>query len=511
MKSDLVIVYHRQPYEEVEVDGKVELRPNKSPNGIVPTLKSFFSEVSHGAWVAWKLWDEDKENDWERVVTIKDDFGEYSVSRLGLTAEQVSSFYHVTSKEALWPILHSFVDAYDYGPVDWPTFQEVNFLFAQAAAEQSADDAIVWIHDYNLWLVPTYLRQMKPNARISFFHHTPFPAPDVFNVLPWRNEIMESLLSCDQVGFHIPRYAVNFANAARTLFDVSIEEELEVEDGMSPRGMALSEPTIITRLKYREQIVNIDAFPVGTNVNYIEELVSQPAAEEKLKKIKDELGDKRLIVSIARTDYTKGTREVLETFERLLERRKELHGNIRLMCVSVTANMNMAVYRQTQEDIEGLVGRINGRFSTFDWVPIVLFTNAVPLEELVCYFQAADVCWLTPLRDGLNLVCKEFCAARTDEQGVLVISEFMGAAVQLPYAVLTNPYSERFMDAAIDQALDMAPDEQKARMQMMRNNVRRYDITHWANHTMTSFNELAESRAGRPVDHKKPAPAKLEA
>ena len=184
MKSDLVIVYHRQPYEEVEVDGKIELRANKSPNGIVPTLKSFFGEVSHGAWIAWKLREYGEMPDWERVVTISDDFGDYTVSRLALTEDQVNSFYAVTSKEALWPILHSFVDAYDYGPVDWPTFQEVNFLFAQAAAEQAADDAIIWIHDYNLWLVPVYLRQMKPNARISFFHHTPFPSPDVFNVLP---------------------------------------------------------------------------------------------------------------------------------------------------------------------------------------------------------------------------------------------------------------------------------------------------------------------------------------
>lgn len=502
MKSDLVIVYHRQPYEEVEVDGKTEFRVNKSPNGIVPTLTSFFGEVSHGAWVAWKLRETGEMADWDRVVTIHDDFGDYDVSRLGLTDEQVKSFYHVTSKEALWPILHSFVDAYDYGPVDWPTFQEVNFLFAQAAAEQAADDAIIWIHDYNLWLVPTYLRQMKPNARISFFHHTPFPSADVFNILPWRNEIMESLLACDLVGFHIPRYAVNFANSARSLFDVEVQEEIPVEDGMSPRGMALSEPTIITRMKYRDQIVNIDAFPVGTNIDYIEELASKVSSKEKVKEIKEELGGKRLIVSIARTDYTKGTKEMLEAFERLLEHRKELHGQVRLMCVSVSANQNMAVYQKAQQEIEGLVGRINGRFGTFEWAPIMLFTNAIPLEDLVAYFQAADVCWLTPLRDGLNLVCKEYCAARTDELGTLVISEFMGAAVQLPYAVLTNPYSERFMDAAIDQALDMKPEEQTARMQKMRANVRRYDIKHWSEHTMQSFKEISDSRAGKPHSHK---------
>lgn len=313
---------------------------------------------------------------------------------------------------------------------------------------------------------------------------------------------MESLLACDLVGFHIPRYAMNFVHAARSLFDVEVQEELDIEDGMSPRGMALSEPTIITRLKFRNQIVNVDAFPVGTNMAHIEEIAGRPETAERLKAIEEELDGKRLIVSIARTDYTKGTKEMLESFERLLKRRKDLHGEIRLMVVSVSANQNMAVYQQVQQEIEGLVGRINGQFGRFDWVPINLFTSAIPLEELAAYFQAANVCWLKPLRDGLNLVCKEYCAARVDEQGTLVISEFMGAAVQLPYAVLTNPYSERFMDAAIDQALDMSPEEQKGRMVAMRANVSRYDMKHWSEHTMNRFGELADSRAGRPKSHK---------
>jgi glucosylglycerol-phosphate synthase len=213
-KSPFVIVYHRQPYEEVVENGRVVFKENKSPNGIVPALKGFFGTAKDAVWVAWKQLPASGKPNFERTVHVKDSYGEYDVVRLPLTAEQVKAFYHVTSKEALWPILHSFPGMFNYGPADWENFREVNRLFAEAACEQAADDALIWVHDYNLWLVPHYVRQIKPNARIAFFHHTPFPAADIFNVLPWREEILTSLLSCDVVGFHIPRYAENFASVA---------------------------------------------------------------------------------------------------------------------------------------------------------------------------------------------------------------------------------------------------------------------------------------------------------
>lgn len=490
MKSNLVIVYHRQPMEELVEDGKTVYRPHRSPNGIVPTLKSFFGEIDRGAWVAWTQVKAKHQEQFQRVVTVSDSVGDYSVVRLPLTPQQVKSFYHVTSKEALWPILHSFPETYDYEPVDWPTYREVNWLFAEAAAQEAADDALIWVHDYNLWLVPTYLRQIKPNARIAFFHHTPFPAPDVFNVLPWRAEIMESLLKCDLVGFHIPRYAANFVAAARTLFDVEITETTQTEPGMSPTGMALSEPSVPTRIRHKNHNVNIDAFPVGTNADYISEVAHRPQTAEKIDEIRQALNGRRLIVSVGRTDYTKGTREMLEAYERLLARRPEMRDKVTLMVTSVSSNTNMTVYRKAQRDIEALVGRINGRYGNLGWQPIILFTTAIPFEELIAYYAAADVCWIAPLRDGLNLVAKEFCAARTDEQGALVLSEFTGAAVELPNAVLTNPYSHRSMDAAIDQALDMSQEEQRARMQRLRHCVQHYDIAHWAKHVMQRFAEI---------------------
>ncbi|MDG4647777.1 glucosylglycerol-phosphate synthase [Roseibacterium sp. SDUM158017] len=485
MPSDLVIVYHRQPYEEVVEDGKVVLKENKSPNGIVPTLKSFFGSVDHGAWVAWKLAEDPSNPDFERVIEIEDAYGKYSVSRLPLSASQVSEFYHITSKEAFWPILHSFKERYNYDPVDWPNFREVNWAFAEAAAAEAAKGALVWVHDYNLWLVPGYLRKLRPDVRIAFFHHTPFPAADMFNVLPWRKEIVESLLACDDVGFHIPRYASNFVSVARSLFDVGTVDRLQVPDKWLGEGTALTERVVPSRLSYDGREVAISVTPVGVDVSYIEEQARSETAIAKAKEIREDLGDTQLVLSVGRTDYTKGGIEQLTSFERVLEANPDLLGKVRLMHVSVSANRNMAAYESVQNEIEQIAGRINGRFGTFAWQPISLISRAIPFVELVSYYMAADVAWITPLADGMNLVCKEFAASRVDGDGVLVLSEFAGAAVELGDAVTTNPFSNRSMDGAILAALAMPEEERRGRMKGLRAAVHETDVRSWAPGTMT--------------------------
>ncbi|SFJ93218.1 glucosylglycerol-phosphate synthase [Celeribacter neptunius] len=489
MSSNLVIVYHRQPYEEVEVDGKIEYRENKSPNGIVPTLKSFFGRVDKGAWIAWKHADDPANPDFERVIEIDDAYGKYTVSRLPLTPEQVTSFYHVSSKEAFWPILHGFKERYNYDPVDWPTFREVNWAFAEAAAAEAAEGAVVWVHDYNLWLVPGYLRTLRPDVKISFFHHTPFPNADIFNVLPWRKEILESLLACDVVGFHIPRYVNNFVSAARSLLEVETLKREKVKPELASETSALSEQSVVTEVGFDGRTVRLQASPVGVDVEYIEQLASSDKTAAKVKEIKQEIGDGQLILSVGRTDYTKGGIEQLESFERLLESRPDLRGKVRLMHVSVAANSNMTAYEEIQRDLEHLAGKINGRYGSFEWQPIALISRPVPFEDLVAYYRAADVAWITPLADGMNLVCKEYCAARTDEDGVLVLSEFAGAAVELAAAVPANPFSHKSMDGAIQFALDLPLEERRGRMISNRKMVKLQDIRFWAEDQMQAFGD----------------------
>lgn len=492
-KSSLVIVYHRQPNDEVFVNGKVVYRSHKSPNGIVPTLKSFFHRLppDAGAWVASKAYDPENGVDFERVIHVEDPHGGYYVSRLPLTAEQVESFYHVTSKEALWPILHSFPSLFQYDNVDWETFREVNRLFAEAAAEQVEDDGLVWIHDYNLWLVPAYLRRLKPGVRIAFFHHTPFPGPDVFNVLPWRKEIIDSLLNCDLVGFHIPRYAKNFADVARALNCAEIETVAQVEEGLCPSGAALSEPEVPTSIRTPERCVSVGVSPVGTNPELVERYVTSKENRALQQQLLEELGGRKLLMTVGRTDYTKGMIECLFAFERLLERRPELIGEVKMLVTSVRAASTMKVYEATQREIESIVGRINGRFSKLSWTPVVLFSNAIPFDRLVAYFRIADICVTTPLRDGLNLVAKEFVAAKQGETGALILSEFAGSAVELPDAVLTNPYSNKAMDRALDAALDMSEEEASARMKRMNKVVHYYDLERWAGQVASQFEGLS--------------------
>ena len=490
MKSSLVILYHRQPYDEVIENGQTFYRDKKSPNGIVPTLRSFFNNVDKGTWVAWRQVLKKEQSVFQERVQVEQEGSNYSVLRIPLSAEQVKQFYHITSKEAFWPILHSFPYHFTSESSEWENFKEINKLFAEAACKEAADDALIWVHDYNLWLVPYYIREMKPNARIAFFHHTPFPSVDVFNILPWREEIVRSLLCCDVVGFHIPRYSENFVNVTRSLFPVEVVQRELVTGHFTTSGTALAEPEMVTKLSYEGQEVTIDAFPVGTNPEYITSIIEKPETQQKYDEIKAELNGRKLIIAAGRIDYVKGNQEMLEAFGRLLERRPELHGKVNFIVSCVSAAAGMRVYKTTQNKIEQLVGQINGRFARLDWTPIMLFTQPLPFSDLIAYYQAADVCWTTPLRDGLNLVAKEYVSAHRGENGVLILSEFVGAAVELPQAVLTNPYSVTRMDTAIDQALAMPEDEQRERMSAMYETVSTYDVKYWGDRLLKVFGNI---------------------
>ncbi|HHP7245605.1 MAG TPA: glucosylglycerol-phosphate synthase [Elainellaceae cyanobacterium] len=499
MKSSLVILYHREPYDEVKENGKIYYREKKSPNGIVPTLKSFFTNAEHGTWVAWKQISPKQQADFEERVTMEGTKGSTGVRRIPLSAEQVKNFYHITSKEAFWPILHSFPWQFTYDSSDWENFQHINKLFADAACEDAADDALIWIHDYNLWLTPYYIRQRMPNVKIAFFHHTPFPSSDIFNILPWREHIIDSLLCCDLCGFHIPRYVENFVASARSNREVEIVTRVPVDSAFTPTGTALAEPELTTQVRHNGRIVNLDAFPVGTNPDLIRTIIQKPETEQRVARIREDVGDNTLIVSAGRVDYVKGAREMLWAYERLLERRPDLHGKINMLTTAVTPASGMRVYKTAQSQIEQLVGKINGRFAKLNWTPIILFTQPIPFEELMAFFRAADIAWITPLRDGLNLVAKEYVCAHEGKDGMLVLSEFTGSAVELPDAILTNPYSSTRMDESIDLALSMSPEEKQQRMSRMYQAIQRYDVQQWANHL------FREARASEAVRGKEPA------
>ncbi|MEO1134515.1 MAG: glucosylglycerol-phosphate synthase, partial [Cyanobacteria bacterium J06639_1] len=389
--SSLVILYHREPYDEVRRDGKVSYQEKKKPNGIVPTLKSFFLNAERGTWIAWKQVTTRQRETFQEKISVGDGDTRI-VRRIPLSSQEVRDFYHITSKEAFWPILHSFPSQFTYDSANWENFKYINQLFADAACEEADNDAFIWIHDYNLWLTPYFIRQKLPNARIAFFHHTPFPSADIFNVLPWRQAIVDSLLCCDLLGFHIPRYVENFVSAAGSIRHIDVLERSEVDENAFVKlGSALAQRQMTTQVKHGDRLVHLNAFPVGTNPTTIAEILAKPETEQRIAKIREEVGDCKLILSAGRVDYVKGTRELLLSYERLLERRPELHGKVMLVNVSVAAAEGMRVYRSYRQEIEQLAGRINGRFSTMNWVAIRLFTKPLPFEEMVAHYRAADI------------------------------------------------------------------------------------------------------------------------
>ncbi|MBX3174461.1 MAG: glucosylglycerol-phosphate synthase [Gemmatimonadaceae bacterium] len=485
--SELVVVYHRQPFERAIVDGKEVLRSHRSPNGIVPTLRGFFQYFDSGTWVAWTEVPKAKAGKVIANEAVEFAGERYNVAQLGLTKEQVTSFYKVTSKAALWPILHSFVDKFDYDAADWTTFREVNQLFANATCEVASEGATVWVHDYNLWLVPKLIREQRPDLTIAFFHHTPFPSSDVFGVLPWRTEITESLLACDRVGFHIPRYAENFASVARAFGGAVTAGRQPVHERLRPEGWALQESSAVGELQWNGRTIKVDVVPLGVDVPKIEETVNGPVAQARAAEIRAQSGVETILFAVSRVDYTKGTVELLDAYARLLQRRPELVGKVKLFVVCVPPAPGMRIYDEIQATIEQRVGAINGKYSTLNWIPIVLFAQPLGFDELMAWYHAADICWVTPLRDGLNLVAKEFIAANKGEDARLVLSEFTGAAVELEAAILMHPYSARSMDRAIDEALDMPSAEARERMKRLWKATEHHDLSWWTNEMLERF------------------------
>ena len=477
--SDFVLVYHRSPYDEtIDAEGKRKWVDQKSPNGIIPTLRSLFQEERSGAWISWREDSSESITEDQRLTLPPPDT--YILRRLPLTPAKIKSFYHVTSKESFWPILHSFPGLFNVKNSDWKIFAEVNLSFARAACEEAAPGAIIWIHDYNLWLVPAQIRELRPDVRIAFFHHTPFPSNDVFSILPWRDEILDSLLSCDLVGFHIPRYADNFSRTAINLRGARCGEPVPVAEKFRRHGSALAQPTVLPWLDYNGRRIHVQASPVGTSPGTIREIAASEKVLTMAAQIAKQHTGRKLIISASRVDYTKGNEDMLLAYERLLEQQPEWQGKVELFIACVAAASGMRIYDDIQRSVEEIVGRINGRFSRIDWRPVRLSTSRTPYDELIAWFTKADVCWITPLRDGLNLVAKEYVAARQGRDGVLVLSEFSGASVELEEAVITNPYSHRSMDNAILTALRMPKDEQVLRMASMSKAVEEFTVQHWA-------------------------------
>ncbi|AGH95990.1 glucosylglycerol-phosphate synthase [Pseudobdellovibrio exovorus] len=495
-KSKLVMVYHRQPFDEIRKGKEVIRRTPQSPNGIIPTLMGFFDKETPASWIAWSLHHDSKEKFDTHVPVNEELYPQLTVARIPLTSEDVDLFYKKFSKEAFWPVIFSFPGKVQINHAHWQHFKTINQRFAQMTAQEAAKGALVWIHDYNLWLVPGFLRQMRPDLKIAFFHHTSFPSPDIFNILPWKKEIVGSLIQCDHVGFHIPSYAENFSQVVRSNFRAKVLESTSAAPRFMTYGGALGVESYGSRLYVEGRELTLSAHPVGTDVQRIRQTCKQEPIQNQWQQLKEEFAGRQVILSVERLDYVKGPIQKVEAFEKLLETHPELHEKIVFINIVTPPAPGMEVYKQTRDKLDQVIGRVNGRFTKVSWTPIRYFYKAFPFEELLAFYALADIAWITPLRDGLNLVCKEYIAVKdaVQQSGTLVLSEFAGASVELHGSILTNPFDKNEMVESLLRAIQLDPQEKKLRQRQLASIVNQYDVVKWGESFLESVRQLTSTK-----------------
>jgi glucosylglycerol-phosphate synthase len=331
-------------------------------------------------------------------------------------------------------------------------------------------------------MVPGMLRQLRPDVKIGFFHHTAFPPADIFNIIPWRRDIIGSMLQCDYIGFHIPRYVENFVDVLKSHTPVKIRSRQSCAERFLTYSCALGVDKMTREIEAVGRIVRLGAHPVGVNMTNIRNIYQQPSTQQRIEEMKAQVKGKKIVLSVERLDYVKGPLEKIYAFQSFLERHPEYHGKVELINICTPPASGMKIYDKVLAELEQAIGRINGKYASLDWVPIRFFFRSVPFEEVVTYYAVADVAWITPLRDGLNLVAKEYVAVQglTEEgHGALIVSEFAGVSVELPYAIRTNPYDTRDLVHGLEQAFSIDDIEKKLRMERLFDVVNHYDIDDW--------------------------------
>ena len=460
-RRPLVVVSNRLPFT---IAPRTEgARVTRAPGGLVSALEPALAERG-GVWVGWDGLARDPDMP---APTLPEPAPGVRYVDVPLSAREVVAYYSGFSNRTLWPLFHYFVSRAQIDAALWRAYDRVNERFARAAADASPKDALLWVHDYQLLRVPHHLRRLSRDAVIGFFLHIPFPAADVFRVLPWSRELMRGMLAADLVGFHIPAYAEHFLTCAEQLLGCDVDRAA---------GIA----------RFEGRAVRVEAHPIGIDAGQVERLAARPA-EAAVP------GRPAEIIGVDRLDYTKGIPERLLAVDRLLERHPELRQRIRFTQVLVPSRERVADYTDLKREIDEIVGRINGRYSDHGWSPIRYFVRALPPEELVPLYRSADIALVTPLRDGMNLVAKEFVAAHREGDGVLVLSELAGAAVELQEALVVNPFDVDAVATALHRALTMPEDERRARMSALRDRVRTRDVYAW----VRDFLAATESAAGR--------------
>ncbi|MEM9897168.1 MAG: bifunctional alpha,alpha-trehalose-phosphate synthase (UDP-forming)/trehalose-phosphatase [Bacteroidota bacterium] len=472
-----IIVSNRLPIKiSKDENGKLVYSP--SEGGLATGLGSIYKQGGN-IWIGWPGLPVSKTKERDEICgRLKEE----NMMPVFLTSDEIHDFYEGFSNETLWPNFHYFNQYIVYNEELWKVYKKVNRKFAKVIEAHLEEGDTLWIHDYQLLLLPAMVREIKQNLSIGFFLHIPFPSYESFRLLPWRRELLHGMMGADFLGFHTYDDMRHFLSSVNRLAGI---------------GNSNGQITVGNRP------VLADALPMGIDYDKYSHAAALPDTLDREVRYRTSLGEVKLILTIDRLDYSKGIPQRLIAFERFLEENKDFHGTVSMLMVVVPSRDKVPKYAQLKEEIELLVGRVNGKFGRINWTPIHYFYRSFPLNALSAFYRMAHVALVTPMRDGMNLVCKEFIASKLDKKGVLILSEMAGASKELSDAILINPNNIEQMIMAIKEALTMPEKEQIRRMDIMQKSLKRYNIHSWVSLFMERLNYIKKEQANlqtKPVD-----------
>ena len=462
----MIIVSNRLPVSISKTGNNIKVK--KSVGGLATGLGSFYKDYK-GVWIGWPGIASERIRG-EKTV-IRELLDKENCAPVFLSQKDVEKYYYGFSNKTLWPLFHYFTQYVIYDDSFWKKYVSVNREFAKAVLKVADKDDIIWVHDYQLMLLPMMLRKKLPDNPIGFFLHIPFPAFEVFRTLPWRKEIIEGLLGADLIGFHTYDYATYFLDSVRRLFGYE---------------------STLGKINFKDRIIKVDAFPMGIDYDKFANASKDPAVQKSVKSVRRTVGERKVILSVDRMDYTKGILQRLDAYDKFLDTYPQYKGKVTMILVAVPSRSHVEQYASLKKSVDEKVGAINGKHGMIDWTPIHYLYRSLPFNRLTALYLVADIAPITPLRDGMNLVAKEFIATKTDGKGVLILSEMAGAAKELDGALIVNPNSDDELVEALKTAMDMPIKEQIERNRMMQERLKRYTVTHWAEDFIKVLHEVKE-------------------
>ncbi len=464
----LVIVSNRLPVSVERTEDGFAYHP--SVGGLATSLAAL-REQQEMLWIGWPgLTTDDPAEQAEIEERLRQEF---NALPLFLPPETFELFYLGFSNRTIWPLFHYFTQYAHYEVKEWEAYREINELFAQKLSEIVQPDDRLWIQDYQLMLLPMMVRRRHPEVTIGFFLHIPFPSSEIFRILPWREAVLEGLLGADLIGFHSFNYARHFFSSLLRLMGLEQEYSQVIVDGRPVRA---------------------DTFPLGIDVERFRSAHEYPAVQHRVAELHQQTQERKIVLSVDRLDFTKGILERMKAFEAFLLAKPEWQEQVSLITLCVPSRTDVPEYASLKRQVDEMVGRINGRFGRPGWVPIWYLYRSLPFEELAPLYLISDVALVTPLRDGMNLVAKEYLATRADGTGVLVLSETAGSAEELGEALIVNPHDREEIVAALNRALTMPVEEQKTRNRPMLERLKRYDTRRWAEDFLSQLERMRRIR-----------------